>query len=471
MTATGSVEHAVPPFQRVIPMVVATALFLENLDSTVVATALPSIARSLGESPVHLSLAITAYLLSVAIFMPTSGWMADRFGGRTVFTIAVGVFLAGSIACAFSTSIITFIAARLLQGAGGAMMVPVSRLILLRSIPKSDLVRAMMWFTMPALVGPIMGPPVGGFFTTYLSWHWVFWINVPLGLIGVGLVNWLVPPLPPEARRAFDSLGFGLCAIALIGLLAGFETAGRGLVAGWVSLALGLVGVTASLLYARHAWGHAAPLVNIRLFRVQTFRVSVLGGFCFRMGIGSTPFLLPLLFQETFGMSALMSGVISCAAAGGAFFTKTVISAALKRFGFRRVLMVSGGLSALMLAAMGLFTIAMPLWLIIIILFAGGVCRSLQFTSLNTLAVAEIASGDMSAATTLLQMGQQISRSLGVAIGALTLSLMVNNGALSTAMFWPIFAGFGAIGVLATLSFTGLADDVAADVSGQQPSP
>jgi len=214
--------------ERVIPMVVATALFLENLDSTVVATALPSIAHSLGTSPVHLSLAITSYLLSVAIFMPASGWMADRFGGRTVFVSAIAVFLLGSIACAFSHSITGFVLARLLQGGGGAMMVPVSRLILLRTIPKNDLVRAMAWFTMPALVGPIIGPPMGGVFTTYLTWHWIFWINVPIGMIGAILVTRLVPAMPAMARRAFDGWGFVSCAIALIGLLGGFETIGRG---------------------------------------------------------------------------------------------------------------------------------------------------------------------------------------------------------------------------------------------------
>lgn len=224
------------PPRRIVPIIVACALFMEHLDSTVLATALPAIARSLGEDPLQLNLAITSYLLSLAVFIPVSGWAADRFGARRVFRAAILVFVAGSVLCAFSSSLLEFVGARVLQGMGGAMMSPVGRLVLLRTIPKAQLVGAMAWVTTPALLGPVLGPPVGGFITTYASWPWIFWLNVPIGLVGFVLATLFIPEAREERPRRLDAPGFALAATGLSGVMFGFETVGRSLLPAWLTL-------------------------------------------------------------------------------------------------------------------------------------------------------------------------------------------------------------------------------------------
>src|SRR6201987_1239300 len=289
--------------QRVIPLIVATALFMENMDSTVIATSLPAIAADIGTSPLTLKLAITSYLLSLAVFIPASGWTADRFGARMVFTLAVAVFMLGSIGCALSSSVTHFVIARILQGMGGAMMTPVGRLVLLRSIDKSALVNAMAWVTVPALIGPVVGPPLGGFITTYLSWHWIFLINIPIGLLGIFLAMKFIDPIKSVDPERFDIYGLVLAGIGLGGIAFGLSVAGLNLLPWSVVAALVGIGSISMTLFVWHARRAGTPVLGFSLLRLSTMRAAIIGGFMFRLGIGALPFLLPLLMQVGFGLS------------------------------------------------------------------------------------------------------------------------------------------------------------------------
>lgn len=455
-----------------IPLIVACALFMENLDSSVLATALPSIAASLGESPLRLNLAITSYLFSLAVFIPVSGWVADRFGARTVFRGAIAVFILGSLLCGLTDSFWTLVGARVLQGLGGAMMVPVGRLIMLRAVPKADLVRAMTWLTVPALIGPVMGPPVGGFLTTYLSWRWIFWINLPIGLVGILLVTLFIPNVREQRMPPLDVRGFALSATALTGLMFGFETLGRGLLPNAAVASLLIVGAIASAGYVYHARRHPHPLVDLNLLRIPTFRAGVLGGSLFRIGIGALPFLLPLMLQLGFGLSAFQSGSITFISAAGAMTMKMIARPILRRFGFRRVLICNAVISGGTVAVYGLFRPEDSYLLIMGLLFFGGIARSLQFTSVNTLAVADIPPEQMSRATSFSSMMQQLSLSFGVGLGALTLhiTLMLAGGGdrILPADFTPAFAVVGLASAASALIFLALTGDAGAEVSGHR---
>src|SRR6516164_5787875 len=280
--------------QALVPFVVACAMFMQNLDSTVIATALPTIAHSLGETPLRLNVAITCYLLSLAVFIPISGWTADRFGARRVFSLAIVVFTLGSIACGISTSLPALVVARVLQGMGGALMVPVGRLVLLRTVPKSDLVRAMSFVSVPALIGPVMGPPLGGLIVTYWSWRWIFFINIPIGVLGIVLVNLLIADLKETGRRPFDFGGFALTGVGLATLAFGFENVGRGALPPLTVMSLLTIGAGCTVLYVRHASRVSHPIIDLALMKIPTYASATIGGFLFRMGLGALPFLLPL---------------------------------------------------------------------------------------------------------------------------------------------------------------------------------
>jgi EmrB/QacA subfamily drug resistance transporter len=458
---------------RLIPYVVACALFMENLDSTVLATALPEIARSLGESPLHLNLAITSYLLSLAIFIPVSGWIADRFGARRVFCAAIVVFTSSSIACGFADSFWSLVAARVAQGIGGAMMVPVGRLVLLRNVSKAELVGALALVTIPALVGPIVGPPLGGFITTYLSWRWIFWINVPIGVAGIVLALILIPNAREERPPAFDWRGFALAAAGLAAVMMGFETVGRDLLPAPAVGALIAIGAAALVLYVLHARRRAHPVLDLALLRIGTFRAAVFGGFLFRVGVGAIPFLLPLLLQVGFGMNPLQSGMLTFAAAVGALTMKLTAKRILRRFGFRNVLVVNAVISAASIAACALFEATTPGAVILAVLLIGGFFRSLEFTSINALAYADVPRERMSRATSFASVGQQLSLSIGVGLGALILHTVVSlrGGAEAIAAdFAPAFAIIGAVSASAALVFWRLPPGAGAEVSGRQPA-
>jgi EmrB/QacA subfamily drug resistance transporter len=457
------------PYDRVVPLIVAVALFMENMDSTVIGTSLPAIAQALGTNPLALKLAVTSYLLALAIFIPASGWIADRFGARHVFRSAIIIFIVGSIGCALSRSLPEFVLARILQGAGGAMMTPVGRLILVRSIDKRLLLNAMALVTIPALIGPICGPPLGGFITTYFSWHWIFIINVPIGVLGVIMATLYVPDVQAERPGRFDFVGFVLSGFGIGGLAFGLSVLGLALLPlPWVAGLL-TVGAICTAAYIFHALRAPAPILDLRLFKLATFRASIIGGFLFRLGIGALPFLLPLLLQIGFNLTPFQSGLITFTAAIGSISMKTVVAIILKRFGYRPVLVYNSLISAVFLGACALFSLGVPFAIMIAILLAGGFFRSLQFTAINTIAYAEIDPPLMSRATTLTSVAQQLAISTGVAVGALVVEitlLLSHRTAMTAADFPPAFLLVAASTAAASLVFLRLPKDAGAELTG-----
>ena len=458
---------------RRVPLIVAVALFMENMDATVISTSLPAIAADIGTSPLALKLAVTSYLLSLAVFIPASGWTADRFGARTVFAAAIAVFVVGSIGCAMANSLTGFVIARIVQGMGGAMMTPVGRLVLVRTIDRRALVNAMVWVTFPALIGPVMGPPVGGFITTYFSWHWIFLINVPIGVIGIVLVLRYIENIRAEAHERFDGRGMVLAGLAVAGLAFGFSVLGLDYLPLPVVGALIGGGALASIAYVMHARRTPAPVLDLTLLKVPTFRASIIGGFLFRVGVGAIPFLLPLLLQVGFKLTPFQSGLITFSSALGAMTMKAAITAILKRFGFRTVLTANALISSLFLAACATFTPGMPFAVIIAILLVGGFFRSLEFTSINTIAYADIEPRLMGRATALASVVQQLSLSMGVAIGALAVDLTVQfrqQTEITAADFPPAFILVAVISALSAIVFWRLPPDAGAELADRAPA-
>jgi len=456
--------------QLVISLIVACAMFMQNLDSTIIATALPAIGRSIGESPLRLNVAITCYLLSLAVFIPISGWTADRFGARRVFSAAIVVFTLGSIGCGLSQSLWMLVAARIVQGMGGAMMVPVGRLVLLKTVPRSELVRAMSYVSVPALVGPVIGPPLGGFIVTYGSWPWIFFINIPIGLIGIILVRLFIEDIRERTIRQFDLPGFLLTGIGLASLAFGFEMSGRGelplpLVGGLIA-----AGAVCMALYMRHAKTVEHPIIDLSLLAIPTYRVTTIGGFIFRMGLGALPFLMPLMLQVGFGLDPLSSGLITFASAAGAMSNKLLVSAIIRTLGFRSVLVANTVVSAGFLFCYSFFRPSTPHAVIFLALLAGGFFRSLQMTSINTLNYADVPSSMLSRATSLTSMAQQLSQSVGVGTGALVLYVMlaVHGSAVSSAADFSVALMIvGMISLMAVPFFLKMAPDAGAAVSGR----
>jgi EmrB/QacA subfamily drug resistance transporter len=451
------------------PLVVASALFIENMDSTVIATSLPAIAVDLGVDAILLKLAFTAYLLSLAIFIPASGWAADRFGARLVFRIAIVVFTMGSIFCAFTGSFAGFITARAVQGLGGAMMVPVGRLVILRTVPKSDLVQALSFLTIPALIGPIIGPIVGGFITTYFHWRWIFWINLPFGLLAVALATRYLPDPRAETSPPLDTTGFLLSGFGLATFIFGLTIVGRDILPNWAIATLLGLALLALGLYGRHARMIEHPIIDLSLLKVQTFRTSVAGGFLFRTGVGAVPFVLPLMLQLGFGLTPFSSGSLTFAAAAGAMLLKFAAPPILKRFGFRRVLVGNALISAGFLASTALFKPSTPHLVILVVLFVGGFFRSLQFTSLNAIAYADIGPDRISRATSFSSVVQQLSGSVGVALAAMVLELAQwrhGGTRLETQDFALAFVFVASISALSVLSHRKLPQDAGYEISG-----
>ena len=457
----------------IVPLIVACALFMENLDGTVITTAIPSMAVSFGTSPIRLSIGVTAYMLSLAVFVPVSGWVADRFGARNVFQSAICVFTLGSILCGLCNGVTEFAAARVIQGIGGAMMVPVGRLIMIRSVDKSELVRAMAYLTVPALIGPVLGPPVGGFITTYVSWRWIFFLNVPIGILGLVLVALLIENYRASETWPLDWLGFLLTGASLTCLMYDIDLighAGAGSKSVWILLGIAIASGAAAI---RHARRHPHPLIDLSLLRIPTYALTNGGGSIFRMCAGALPFLLPVMLQVAFGMSAFASGLLTFASALGAFTMKMSTRPILRHFGFRAVLTWNGAISAVSLLVCSLFTVSTPTILIFIPLLVGGFFRSLQYTSLNTLAFADISDPKLSGATSISSMMQQLSNGMGIAVGAVLLhGLLAWRGAaagdLSAADLRYTFAIVGALSLISILFFRQLALDAGAEVSGHR---
>lgn len=441
---------------------------MEHMDSTVISTALPAIADDIGTTPIALKLALTAYLVSLAIFIPISGWVADRFGARRVFAAAIAVFMVGSIACAVSSSLAEFVGSRFLQGMGGAMMTPVGRLVLVRSTKKSDLVNAMAWLTIPALIGPLAGPPVGGFLTTYLSWHWIFLVNIPIGFAGIIFGLTLLPKGEAPPVRRVDWTGFILAGTAASGIVFGLSVISLpALPPIWGVLAT-LAGAAAFAGYVVHARRAADPLLNPKLFANRTFRSAIIGANLFRIGAGAVPFLLPLMLQIGFGLTPFQSGMVTFVSAGGAIVMKFTVKSLLRKGGFRMVLIGAAGGAAASIAINGFYTAATPLALIMVLLFVSGLVRSLFFTSANALTFAEISDADAAQATAVTSAMQQVSIAVGVALagGVLDLVTTLSGGALELSAFHMAFFTVAAISALAIIPFLSLPPDAGQTVSG-----
>jgi EmrB/QacA subfamily drug resistance transporter len=440
---------------RLVPIILAVALFMENMDATVIATSLAAIAHDIGSEPIALKLALTAYLVALAIFIPISAWMADRWGARNIFRIAILIFIAGSVACAISDSLVTFVMSRFLQGLGGALMSPVARLVLVRATPRHQLVDAMAWLSIPGLIGPIVGPPIGGFITTFFSWHWIFLINVPIGLIGIALVSWLLPDWTRNAPRRMDFIGFFLCGMAFAGWVFGISVLtlpALPLGFGYAALIAGTVAWGGYLLHFRRT---EYPLLELRLFRFPLFRTTVVAGTFFRLGTGAMPFLFPLMLQLGFGLNPFQSGSITFATAVGAFTAKFVSEAILRAIGFRMALLIATFITVLGVLAMGFYGPQTPLGVMLPLLVVTGFFQSIFWTATNAFTFADIDDKDAGQATAISQVTIQLSLAFGVALGGGLLEglRLTHGGEPLLGDFHIAFYVVGAVALVSTAMF------------------
>jgi EmrB/QacA subfamily drug resistance transporter len=469
---TPSSAAPAPRVKSWVPFVVAATFFMENLDATIITAVLPQMAQSFGVAPARLSVGISAYLLALAVFIPISGWMADRYGPRRVFTSAIVVFTVASLLCGLCQTLAQFTFARLLQGLGGAMMVPVGRLVVLRQTEKKDLMGAIAILTWPGLAAPIVGPPVGALITEYLSWHWIFFINIPLGLIALGVALKLIHG-EGQGKRPLDVPGFIASGIGFSSLMFGLEMASQSPLDLPLTLVTVAVGVVALAWSVRHMLRATHPLIDLSVLRIPTFAITARGGSLFRIAISTAPFLAPLLLQLGFGFSSVTTGWMLLALFAGNLAMKPGTSWAMKSFGFRGVLLGNGMLVLLGFAALAIITPETPLAIIAVILFIGGLTRSMQFTALNTIGFADVPPNQMSGASTLFSVLQQMNTGLGIAFGAVALRLgaMVNGhegGNPTAADFRVAFVCVVMVCVLALIDCSRLSKDAGAQVSGQK---
>ena len=411
--------------RRLVPWLVALAFFMESLDTTILNTAVPTIARALGIVPLSMKSVLSSYTLSLAVFIPVSGWMADRFGTRRVFASAIGVFTVGSALCGMATDIRLLVACRVIQGLGGAMMVPVGRLTLVRTIPRSQLVRATAFVAIPSLIGPMLGPLAGGLIVRYFHWRAIFLVNVPVGLAGLYLVWRHLPDYRAERAQRLDILGLVLfgCGIALLSYV--LEVFGEHRLGGPEILGLLAIALVRLAGYVGHARTTAHPLLRLGLFRGRTFRTAIAGSFLTRLGVGGLPFLLPLLYQVGLGYGAVESGLLILPQSFAAMSLRLAMPKLLSRFGYRRVLLVNTVAIGILIGLFALVGPRTPVWLIGAQAFCFGFFSSFQYTSMNTLAYADIAERDTSMASTIASATQQMSMSFGVASASLVVAIFI----------------------------------------------
>ncbi len=468
-------KPAAPPGStgsRLASLAVASALFMEFIDSTSLSTALPTLAREFNADPVHLKLALTSYILALAVFVPISGWAAEKFGARRVFLFAMAVFLAGSVLNGFATSLPQLVAFRIIQGMGGALMTPVARLIVVGSTPKEKLLTAMGWFTMPALVGPLIGPPLAGFVLSVADWPWIFWLNVPVGILGMIAVMRFVPHIRTPDPGRFDWSGFALAAAAITGVVAVAETSGIGLIPWPVQIALVLAALACGWGYLRLAATKARPILDLDLLRYPTFRASILGGTFVRLGVGAGPFLMPLLLQVALGWTPLQAGSVTLASGLGVLGARPFAAFVLKRVGFRAMLTGAVVFTGAFSAAPAFFTGSTPAVVIMILLFLAGFARANQMIPANTIAFSDIPADKVPAASTLQAVSQQVGLALGVSFGGLMLHLARDlgpgDGVLTPASFTLPYLALGAVTLLAGPVYLALDPRAGANISGHR---
>ncbi len=436
-----------------LPWIAAMAFFMQALDATILNTALPAIAQSLGRSPLAMQSAIISYTLTVAMLIPVSGWLADRFGTRRVFMLAVTLFTLGSLACALSNSLTELVIFRIIQGVGGAMMMPVARLALLRAYPRSELLPVLNFVTMPGLVGPILGPMLGGVLVTWASWHWIFLINIPIGVLGLIYARKYMPNFTAP-RRGFDMAGFFLFGLSLVMISSGMELFGERIVASWMALTVIMGGFLLMLGYILHARRAASPLIALPMFKTRTFSVGLAGNIASRLGTGCVPFLMPLMLQVGFGYSALIAGCMMAPTAIGSILAKSMVTQVLKRLGYRRTLVGITIFIGLMIAQFSLQSAMMPVWMLLLPLFVLGMAMSTQFTAMNTITLADLTDENASSGNSMLAVTQQLSISLGVAVSAAVLRFYESQGNSSTVeQFHATFITMGAVTVVSALVF------------------
>ena len=466
-----AISQPVYPDYRIISLIVGCAIFLEQVDGTVLATALPTMAHDFRVSAPAMSVAVTSYLLALAILIPVSGTIADRFGAKRVFNSSIAVFILGSILCSLTRSLPMMVAARLLQGMGGAMMAPVGRLVILRTVDRRHLVSSMSWTLMPAILGTLAGPPLGGFIVEYLDWRWIFYINVPIGVLGYWLVRRYIPVVQSIARPSrFDWLGFALCSIGLGCLLFGLELFGENTHL-FNALALIAVGIAAGLAYLRHAKRRVDPVVDLSLLRIDSFRLSVISGSLMRITQGAQPFLLPLLFQIGFGFSAVRSGQLILATSLGALLARSFTTRILRWVGFRRAMVYNGVLASLGYAVCAFFQPDWPFWLMFGLLVCCGAFMSFQFAAYNTVAYEAVPTDRMSAANSFYSTLQQLMLSVGVCCGALILKFtmgLAHNVEPSRLNFSVAFLIVTAISLSSTRWHRAFAHDAGHEMSGHR---
>ena len=453
-----------------IALIVAVAMFMEMLDGTIIVTALPRMAQDFQITSTQLSLGITAYLLAVACCVPISGWMADRFGSRTLFCSAVLGFMLASVLCATSVGEGSFVIARILQGAAAGLMSPVGRLIVIRATEKKNLVAAIAIIVWPALIAPVIGPPLGGLITDLFGWRWIFLLNVPIGIVGLFFAFRRLPEQKFE-KRPFDSFGFVITVVSLTLLLGGLDQIGGGAAWGRATFLI-LVGLACGYVAVTHMRRVAHPMIDLSAMKAHTFAVANLAGSAARVAIAASPFLIPLLYQEAFGMNATSAGLFLLAYMLGNLSMKTVTTPILKRFGFRNVLVVNSIISGLSIMALALIAPGMPFAVSVAMLFLSGASRSMEFTALQTMTFADVPDQQRTGANTLSSMVIQLGFSLGVALGAAALGAsLALRGAhkLELVDFRAAFVVAGLIGLSSVWSFWRLPHDAGAEVSGHTP--
>lgn len=436
-----------------LPWIAAMAFFMQALDATILNTALPAIAKSLGRSPLEMQSAIISYTLTVAMLIPVSGWLADRFGTRRVFMIAVSLFTLGSFACAMSGSLSQLVIFRVIQGIGGAMMMPVARLALLRAYPRSELLPVLNFVTMPGLVGPILGPLLGGVLVTWASWHWIFLINIPIGILGLLYARKYMPNFTTP-RRGFDMTGFLLFGLSLVLISSGMELFGERIAATYIGILIVAGGLLLLAAYIWHARRHPNPLIALPMFRTRTFSVGIAGNLASRLGTGCVPFLMPLMLQVGFGYSALIAGCMMAPTALGSLVAKSTVTQILRWCGYRKTLVGVTLVIGLLIGQFSLQSPGMEAWLLILPLFILGMAMSTQFTAMNTISLADLTDENASSGNSVLAVTQQLSISLGVAVSAAVLRFYEGMDSVNTVeQFHYTFLTMGAVTLVSALVF------------------